>query len=183
MAAYLHEVASLYARVHALGILHADVQPLRVIGTQRGLMILDWELARTFATLNPWFEWSFVHYASPEVASDMLAKKGVVRYSISFEIYSLGAVMLFFMSGKTPVDYGAEDSRSVPMGEKLAAIAEGKLREMPKEDSWGGPFAHRGNSRMPRRRRRRRRRETLRLDGSSRRRTAECRGRTGREMT
>jgi serine/threonine protein kinase len=126
-------IAEAYAKVHRIGFLHGDVQPQHVLFEKDShrVILLDWGLAQRVGGDNLPYKGGFVHFAAPEIAQGMLEERKAIEYSVSAEIYSLGALFRFVYTGETATDYGSRDMAQVPFRKKLEAVAGNCLRVFP----------------------------------------------------
>lgn len=130
MQALFVAIMEKYSAIHASGTLHGDVQPSHIMLPEESnnILILDWGLARRAGHDDPSYKGGFVHYAAPEIARQMLAEDEAIPYDMAAEVYSLGALMFFCLTGETAVDYGPGPLPSIPLRSKLAAVADGRIR-------------------------------------------------------
>jgi serine/threonine protein kinase len=126
------QLAQKYSEVHRLGILHADVQPSHVLlepraGREPQLVLLDWGLGRT-QSQSAAYRGALAHFVAPEVAAGMRVGSRTIGYDTAAEIYAIGAVMYYCLTGQTAVDYGSSPLTEIPLKYKLEQTVAGRLR-------------------------------------------------------
>jgi len=107
--------------LHINGILHGDLQPAHFLVTKTTVELIDFGISGSIPGGYERYPGSLVHYASPEIAAQMMSKSEGLNYSVSSEIYSLGAVILYCLTEKLPTKY---EFKTVPFLEKQKRIAE-----------------------------------------------------------
>ena len=113
---------------HKNGYLHGDLQPSHFIINGDRAILIDWAIAQKIDGDTLKYKGAFVHYAAPEIASEMLERSGDIDYDVKAEIYAFGAVLFYLYTGKTAVFYGDEDFGNVPFEDKLKYVSDGHLR-------------------------------------------------------
>lgn len=121
--------------VHQNGYLHGDLQPSHFIINEDKSTLIDWAIAQKMENDPFEYKGAFVHYAAPEIASEMIEKSENIDYDKKAEIYALGAVLFYLYTGKTAVFYGDEDFRKVPFEDKLKHVSEGNLRSFDSSEA------------------------------------------------
>ncbi|WP_188271349.1 MULTISPECIES: protein kinase domain-containing protein [unclassified Streptomyces] len=127
------------ARMHAVGWVHADVQPTNTLVTDDGRAVLvDYALA-----CGPGggrrlpYRGALTHTTAPEIADALLSTPADVHLQAGPEadVWGLGASLFWCWTGRRPVFYeDGEDRR-----EKLAAIARGGTVSLPEARPWPFP--------------------------------------------
>jgi serine/threonine protein kinase len=133
LAALADTLCAKVEQAHARGYLHGDLQPAHfVMPDASKAFLIDWALAHKIEGDDFQYKGSFIHYAAPEVAAQMLEKRGKVDYNLASEIYSMGAIIYFLATGNTVIDYGSDDQLAMPLHEKLKAVATSNFRSFEK---------------------------------------------------
>lgn len=122
-----------YGEIHAAGYLHGDVQMQHVVFEPGAALplILDWGLGHRADNSSFCYRGGFIHYAAPEIAGGMLKREEAIRYTLSAEIYSLGALFRLAFTGDTAIDYGPGALPAIRFDDKLRAVAENRVRPFP----------------------------------------------------
>ncbi|MEJ7811038.1 MAG: serine/threonine-protein kinase [Gemmatimonadaceae bacterium] len=129
---YLREVAWALAYAHARGVVHRDIKPENIM-IERGsgrAVVTDFGIARaehTAPITQDGYVLGTVHYMSPEqVSGDRLDGRS--------DLYSLGVVGFFALSGRLPFDGGAPSAILVAHATRpappLASVAPDVLRQI-----------------------------------------------------
>jgi serine/threonine protein kinase len=122
-------------KLHSNGYLHGDVQPNHFIFKKdHDVSLVDMETVVKIGSHETGYDGGLVHYASPEVAKEMLRNELNIPYSITSEIYSFGAVLFILYTDYTACYYvddpsDNEDYLKVSFEEELQAVVEGKKRK------------------------------------------------------
>lgn len=111
------------AELHCTGWTHGDLQPLHFLLTENGAVLLDYGVAQSNRMPMPDYKGGMVHFNAPEVAADVIAT-GRATATTTSDVFSLGAVFAFAITGKVIGDYEMNAS----WDEKLAVLARGHLR-------------------------------------------------------
>jgi serine/threonine protein kinase len=125
-------LARALAEIHNRGFLHGDIQPSHFLCDWLGdntpvqlALLIDFELAGSLASGLVDYPGALVHFASPEIASNMLLDK-YSHYSIEDEVHAFGATLFWLFTGKAAYDYGSDDYMSIDLKQKLRRIVDGK---------------------------------------------------------
>lgn len=146
-ARLVRELADALAQVHAKGIVHRDLKPQNVILHEEGYpVLLDFGLARDDASAERLTQTgAFLGtpaYSAPEQA------EGAREVGPAADVYGLGAILYFLLSGRppytgslvrilsklvqgTPPPWPSEDDPSVPLA--LEAVCKRAMRADPAE--------------------------------------------------
>ncbi|HEX5033175.1 MAG TPA: serine/threonine-protein kinase [bacterium] len=109
-AHFLRQVCGSLAEAHAHGIVHRDIKPSNIFITQRGeipdfVKVLDFGLAREYRGSRESFDGVFAgtpRYTAPECVM------GVAQLDGRVDIYMLGSLGYFLLTGQAPFDYGTD---------------------------------------------------------------------------
>jgi serine/threonine protein kinase len=97
-------IAAAYARLHAQGVVHADVHPRNVlVGRSGRATIIDYGLTRIQgggADLDHGARAGVAQFLEPEYAEAMLARRRPPRASFAGEQYGLGALLYYLIVGE-----------------------------------------------------------------------------------
>lgn len=122
-------------KLHSNGYLHGDLQPNHFIFNKNyDVSLVDMETVVEIDAPETGYDGGLVHYASPEVAKQMLRNEMNIPYSITSEIYSFGAVLFTLYTDYTACYYtddptDIEDYLKVSFEEELQAVVEGRKRQ------------------------------------------------------
>lgn len=123
----IKKIVQRISQLHDLGYLHGDLQPKHIkITNHHTVELLDFGLSRKVKDSDQVYKGGLVHFNSPEVAKAMLEEKENIAYGLPSEIYTLGSVLFFCLTGYTSSDYGSNDYKNIPFKIKLKLISDGK---------------------------------------------------------
>jgi tRNA A-37 threonylcarbamoyl transferase component Bud32 len=122
----INKIVQKFIKLYDVGYLHGDIQPKHIKLTSEGnVEILDFGLARKTNDSGQIYKGGLVHFNSPEIAEAMLGENENIEYNLSSEIYFLGSVLFYNLTGYTSTDYGSTDYKSIPFKTKLEYIING----------------------------------------------------------
>ncbi|KAB2364584.1 protein kinase [Bacillus thuringiensis] len=94
---YIVKICDFLIRLHQLGYVHRDLTPTNIIinNHDNSIRIIDFELTRKIGDMSPIFQGYTEGFASPQQIKEE-------QPSIQDDIYSLGCIMIFILTGKNP---------------------------------------------------------------------------------
>jgi serine/threonine-protein kinase len=107
---FLRQICGSLGEAHARGIVHRDVKPSNIFITERGdvsdfVKVLDFGLAREYRGSRESFDGVFAgtpRYTAPECVM------GAAHLDGRVDIYMLGSLAYFLLTGQAPFDYGSD---------------------------------------------------------------------------
>jgi serine/threonine protein kinase len=119
----IKKILKRFYALHSKGILHGDVQPKHIqFNKLNEVDLIDFGLSRHIKNDNTIYKGGLVHFNSPEIAKKMIEDADNIAYDMMSEIYSIGSVLFFNLTGKTSTNYGTEDYKSISFKDKLKII-------------------------------------------------------------
>lgn len=121
------DVVDRLAQLHALGWLHADLQPAHILLGPTTVHLIDFALAQGPHPLpsNVTYRGGMVHFTAPETAARILATPGDQPVAVDkpAEVYALAAVLHLAWTGMPPTAYTHDQA---PWRDKLRDVAQGR---------------------------------------------------------
>lgn len=134
------DVADRLAQLHALGWLHADLQPAHILIAPTTVHLIDFALAQGPYPLpsEVTYRGGMVHFTAPETAAQILATPDDQSIAIeeTAEVYALAAVLYLAWTGLPPTAYTHDQA---PWRDKLKDIAHGRQRDPVTIRPWPWP--------------------------------------------
>jgi serine/threonine protein kinase len=134
------DIAGRLARLHALGWLHADLQPAHILLGPTTVHLIDFALAQGPDPLpsDVTYRGGMVHFTAPETAAHILATPDDQPIVIEecAEVYALAAVLHLAWTGLPPIIYSGDQA---PWRDKLKDLAQGRQRDLAAIRPWPWP--------------------------------------------
>lgn len=96
-------IARAVGALHAIGFVHGDLQPGHLLVRDASVRMVDFALTHRPGTFD--YRGAMIHFLAPELAGPMLRGEPMPIDEIC-EVYSVGAVLFYGITGETPTDYG-----------------------------------------------------------------------------
>ncbi|MGH3566853.1 MAG: protein kinase domain-containing protein [Pseudonocardia sp.] len=133
-------IADRLAALHALGWLHADLQPAHILFGSSTVHLIDFALAQgphPFPS-EVTYRGGMVHFTAPETAARILATPDDQPITINepAEVYALAAVLHLAWTGLPPVSYTDDHA---PWRDKLKDVAHGRHHDPETIRPWPWP--------------------------------------------
>lgn len=133
-------IADRLAQLHALGWLHADLQPAHILLGASTVHLIDFALAQGPYPLQSevTYRGGMVHFTAPEIAGHILATPDEQSIAIDepAEVYALAAVLHLAWTGRPPTNYTHDRAA---WRDKLRDIAHGRLHDLKAIRPWPWP--------------------------------------------
>ncbi len=134
------DIADRLAQFHALGWLHADLQPAHILLGPTTVHLIDFALAQGPHSLQPdvTYRGGMVHFTTPETAAHILATSDDQPITIDerAEVYALAAVLHLAWTGLPPTAYTHDQA---PWRDKLKDVAQGRQHDPAAIRPWPWP--------------------------------------------
>ncbi|MDQ3760564.1 MAG: hypothetical protein M3460_02345 [Actinomycetota bacterium] len=134
------DIADRLVELHALGWLHADLQPAHILVGSATVHLIDFALAQGPYLLQSevTYRGGMVHFTAPETAARILATSDNQSIAISerAEVYALAAVLHLAWTGLPPTVYAHDHA---PLTDKLKDIAQGRQHDPAAIRPWPWP--------------------------------------------
>lgn len=134
------DIADRLAQLHALGWLHADLQPAHILLEPAVVNLIDFALAQGPLPLQPEviYRGGMVHFTAPETAASILATSDdrPVAIDETAEVYSLAAVLHQAWTGLPPTIY---TDCQASWRDKLNDVAQQRQHDLAAVRPWPWP--------------------------------------------
>jgi serine/threonine protein kinase len=134
------DIADRLAALHALGWLHADLQPAHILLGPSTIDLIDFALAQGPYPLpsDVTYRGGMVHFTAPKTAAHILATPDDQPIAVDepAEVYALAAVLHLAWTGLPPTTYTHDQA---PLRDKLKDVAHGRQQDLAAIRPWPWP--------------------------------------------
>lgn len=125
---YLTQIAKGLTRIHKQGIMHRDLKPANILMKDKICKIGDFGLVTAKSKAEGFAGTPL--YASPEVTAWSLKDGKAKPYTKAVDIYSLGQILLFMLTGEHP-PFAPEQLKDLDLSKSLASLLRDMLNPDP----------------------------------------------------